>query len=109
MNAARSMAELLGFISGPQMLDLEQEEMLLQIAGDEAVIAKRPNYLTDPAFAGMFDENPLFDKKCDPLPEPQSASTYAQKKGWLRPILNGGRDISGQPRSIRSTNCCLKR
>src|SRR5690606_20816379 len=76
MNAASAMANLLGFLSGPQMLDLEQEEMLLQIAGAETVIAKRPNYLTDPAFNGMFDENPLFDRERDPLPEPQMIREY---------------------------------
>ena len=39
--------------------------MLLQIAGDEAVIAQLPNYLTDPAFAGKADKNPFHSKEDD--------------------------------------------
>lgn len=83
MNAARAMADLLGFVSGPQMLDLAQEEMLLQIAGDEAVVAKRPNYLTDPAFAGMFDPNPLFDSARDPMPQEQVIREYLRPQRKL--------------------------
>lgn len=86
MNAAEAMSGLLGFISGPQMLDLEQEEMLLQIAGDEAVVAKRPNYLTDPAFAGLFDANPLFDPERDPLPERQMIREYLRPEKKVTPI-----------------------
>jgi len=68
MIAAKSMAELVGFGDAVSVLDLENDEMLLQIAGDEAVVAKRPDYRTDPAFAGQFDANPLFDPTRDPLP-----------------------------------------
>lgn len=85
MNAADAMAGLLGFVSGPTMLDLEQEEMFLQIAGDEAVIAKRPNYLTDPVFAGAFDLNPLFDPALEPVPEPHMIREYLRPEKMVIP------------------------
>lgn len=59
--AAQGMADLTGFASGDEVLDLDPHEMVLQLAGDEAVVAQLPNYLTDPAFAGLFDANPYHD------------------------------------------------
>jgi type IV secretion system protein VirD4 len=60
--AAAGMAELTGFGDGHGVLELAHDEMVLQLAGDEAVVARVPNYLTDPAFAGMFDANPYHDR-----------------------------------------------
>lgn len=59
-NAARDGAGLTGFENWRVLQDLEPEEMVLAIAGDEAVIARKPSYLHDPAFAGQFDENRFF-------------------------------------------------
>ena len=61
MRAATDMSELVGYWSAAGVLDLKPNEMLLQIAGDEAVYARLPNYLTDPSFAGQFDRNPYYD------------------------------------------------
>ena len=74
--AAEQMAQIVGFISGPAMLALDRDEMLLQIAGDEAVVARLPNYLTDPAFAGLFAKNPVFDPERDPMPERRTLREY---------------------------------
>ncbi len=74
--AAKQMADVVGFISGEAMLALDQDEMLLQIAGDEAVVAQLPNYLTDPAFAGQFSINPIFDADRDPVPARKSLKEY---------------------------------
>ena len=60
--AAAGMAELTGFGDGHGILELAHDEMVLQLAGDEAVVARVPNYLTDPAFDGMFDANPYHDR-----------------------------------------------
>ncbi|MDC8832062.1 type IV secretory system conjugative DNA transfer family protein [Alteromonas gilva] len=40
------------------VLDLDRDEMLLQLAGDDAVVAQKPNYLADATFAGRFNPNP---------------------------------------------------
>ncbi len=77
--AARTMSELVGGFSGENLLDLEEHEMLLQIAGDQPVIARRPNYLNDPAFAELFDPNPMFESGdgpdiLDPPPPPPPVS-----------------------------------
>lgn len=71
MMAARSIAEVVGFGNemGNELFDLEANEMILQIAGDEAVIARKPNYLTDPVFEGLFDDNPFYDNSGDIMPD----------------------------------------
>lgn len=61
MLAARAMAEIVGYEPAGQLLDLEDNEMLLQLSGDLPVLARLPNYRADPAFAGLFDPNPLHD------------------------------------------------
>ena len=57
--AATDMAQLTGFRDGDAVLDLGPRDMILQVGGDQAVIAQVPSYLADPAFAGQFDANPL--------------------------------------------------
>jgi type IV secretion system protein VirD4 len=74
--AAADMANLVGFVAPERILELERSEMLLQIAGDEAVFARLPNYLADPIFAGTFDQNPLFDPRRDPMPESDHLRAY---------------------------------
>jgi type IV secretion system protein VirD4 len=67
--AAEAMARLTGYGSPEVVLDLEQTEMLLQIAGEPAQRARKPDYLTDPAFRGMFDPNPYHDPAQPVMPD----------------------------------------
>ncbi|MBP6798306.1 MAG: type IV secretory system conjugative DNA transfer family protein [Luteimonas sp.] len=67
--AASGMSALTGFADGLGVLDLQRDEMVLQIAGDQAVVARVPSYLADPSFAGQFDPNPLHDSSRPLLPE----------------------------------------
>jgi type IV secretion system protein VirD4 len=76
LSAASDVAEVFGALDGREFLALEADEMLLQIAGDEAVVAARPNYLRDPPFHGLHDENPFFDTDLDPVPRPVIDRTY---------------------------------
>lgn len=80
MNAARDMADLTGFGDGNAVLDLKANEMLLQLAGDQAVMARLPNYLTDPPFAGQFDANPYYDTQRDIMPKPVAAMTFYERE-----------------------------
>ena len=59
-SVARDGAELTGYHDWRVLQDLEAEEMVLAIAGDQPVIARKPNYLFDPAFEGQFDENSFY-------------------------------------------------
>lgn len=61
MLAAEAMARLVGFGSPEQLLDLDDDEILLQLSGDMPVLARLPNYRTDPVFAGLYDANPFHD------------------------------------------------
>lgn len=90
--AAGEATDVMGFLNASEFLSLDSHEMLLQIAGDEAVIARRPNYLTDPAFAGRFDQNPMFDSALDPVQEAKIDRYY------LRPGKIVSEDASGPVR-----------
>lgn len=68
--AAEAMARLTGYGSPEAVLDLDETEMLLQIAGEPAKRARKPDYLTDPAFRGQFDPNPYHDPDQPVMPEP---------------------------------------
>lgn len=73
--AAEAMARLTGFGSPEAVLDLGEDEMLLQIAGAPAQRARKPDYLTDPAFAGQFDPNPYHDPDQPVMPDPEPRVT----------------------------------
>lgn len=66
--AANSVSELTGFMDGNAVLDLTPNEVVLQLAGDEAVVAQLPNYLTDKSFASLYDANPYHDASRAVLP-----------------------------------------
>ena len=73
-SAARDGAELTGYHDWRALQDLEAEEMVLAIAGDQPVIARKPNYLFDPAFEGQFDENGFYAEI--------GPSTQADRERW---------------------------
>lgn len=88
--AADGMAELTGFADGATVLDLGPSEMVLQLGGDEAVVARLPNYLTDPAFTGLFDPNPYHDRSRAVLPPktaPQRMYTRPSAARRYRPAI----------------------
>lgn len=86
MNAARTMSDLVGFGTAAGVLDLKDDEMLLQIAGDEAVYARLPNYLTDPAFAGQYDANPFYRHSPNTTRPPSPVRWYLRpRKPWVDP------------------------
>ena len=96
MNAARDMANFVGFISAEQFLEMKRDEMLLQIAGDEVVIARLPHYKTDPIFQGLYDENPLFDTSIDPVPQPRLVRSYLRPQKRVEEPRHRG--LRAQPR-----------
>lgn len=98
MLAARTMGHLVGHDDATGVLALPPDEMLLQIAGDEAVIAKVPNYRFDPAFSGLFDENPYHDPNADPVGVPRTPLTeyIRPARPLTRPKLNVV-EVPGKP------------
>lgn len=71
--AATDVAEVTGFGTPSSVVDLHEDEMVLQIRGDQAVRARRPNYREDPAFTGQFDQNPYY------LPDPGPSAKANQR------------------------------
>lgn len=80
--AASGMSELTGFSDGLGVLDLQRDEMVLQIAGDQAVVARVPSYLDDPSFAGQFDPNPLHDSSRPILPARSAPQRLYARPQW---------------------------
>ncbi|MGV8954232.1 MAG: type IV secretory system conjugative DNA transfer family protein [Cypionkella sp.] len=98
MSAARTMSELVGFGTAGGILDLKDDEMLLQVAGDEGVYARLPNYRTDPAFAVLYDENPFYGQIQQPMTRaPMPVRWYMRpRKPWVDPWLAPPALPSGQ-------------
>lgn len=78
--AAEGMAAMTGFMTGNAVLDLAPDEMVLQLAGDQAVVAKLPNYLADPAFKNLYDKNPYHDSSRAVMPD-----KAAPQRMYVRP------------------------
>jgi len=70
LKAATATCDLLGFHDPLEALRLDVDEMILSVSGDEAVIAQKPNYLTDPAFNGMYASNPFYTRSGEEPPKP---------------------------------------
>ena len=80
---ARDGAELTGYHDWRALQDLEAEEMVLAIAGDQPVIARKPNYLFEPAFGGLFDPNGFY-AEID-LEDEQERERWALFRRYTRP------------------------
>lgn len=57
--AGEQVTAITGKPAMAEVLDMDRDEMLLQLAGDDAVIAQKPNYLTDKTFVNRFKPNPF--------------------------------------------------
>jgi type IV secretion system protein VirD4 len=71
--AADGMARLTGFRrdnDGDSILALNPYEMILQMGGRPPVIARKPDYCSDPPFSGQYDRNPFHDPDRDIMPPP---------------------------------------
>ena len=83
---ARDGGDLTGYEDWRVLQDLESTEMVLAIAGDKPVIARKPNYLQDPAFAGQFDENAFYGdaeqrrREIKPPQKPSRSGSLAELK-----------------------------
>jgi type IV secretion system protein VirD4 len=58
--AAKAVSEISGFRDYMEVMDLEFDEMILNIPGDEPVVVAKPNYLRDPVFHGLYTANPFY-------------------------------------------------
>ena len=58
--ASQTISTVSGYGTAQDVMDLEGDELILNIAGDEPVIAAKPNYLWDSPFKGLFVSNPFY-------------------------------------------------
>lgn len=93
LSAAREMSDLTGFWDALEVLSMDYHEMLLANAGDESVIARRPNYLADPMFAGLYDANPFHGALQPDPPSPRlPMRLYVRPRAELLQSLTAGDD-----------------
>lgn len=57
--SANQMAQVLGDFSEDALLQLDPANLVLQVSGQRGQLARRLDYLTDPAFDGLFDPHPM--------------------------------------------------
>lgn len=113
--AARDIADIMG-CTPQQVSALPPDRMLLQQAGQELQVVRRPDYRRDAMFAGRFDPNPMFEDGPGPgvarpeqalLPKadvaPQSAT------GGLRPDESHAPDAQSPVRPDPLTRHALPR
>jgi type IV secretion system protein VirD4 len=65
---AKEWAEVLGMEPG-ELRRVAPEQAVVSVQGHDCRVCRRPDYLRDKAFAGLFDPNPRFD--LHPLPGPE--------------------------------------
>jgi hypothetical protein len=63
--AAADVASLTGVGTTTAVMDVNDDEKILQLRADQAVIARLPNYRLDQPFTGHFDRNPFYDPDHD--------------------------------------------
>jgi len=61
--------DVTGLGSAEFLQTLASGEMVLSVLGDQPVIAQVPNYLTDPPFEGLYDDNPFYKEVEEAGPE----------------------------------------
>jgi len=81
MHAVRTACEMTGYPDEYEILDLDGDEMMLGLSGDLAVIAQRPNYLTDSIFNGQYDANPFH-----PAGDEEEAQAHRPQRTFRRPF-----------------------
>lgn len=77
--AAESVASVSGFGPREAVLELEPDELILNVAGDEPVVVRRPNYLFDPPFQGLYTQNPFYGSNQQPT-EPQTRAVFRRSE-----------------------------
>jgi len=70
---AQESAQIYNIWTAEELLELDSDELILQIAGDLPVISQKINYLTDPAFQKKAKTNPYYSK------EPNFKPRYKQR------------------------------
>lgn len=77
--AAEAVSKVSGYGTRASVLALEPDELILNVSGDEPVIVRRPNYLLDPPFSGLFSPNPFY--RGDEKPhEPRTRAVFRRSE-----------------------------
>ena len=58
---ASDLAQILGDFSEDTLRKMDRTHLALQMAGQQGLIARRPDYLLDPMYRGLFDPHPMLN------------------------------------------------
>lgn len=70
--AGKELSHILGDFSEYELRNMDREHLALQMAGRPGMCVRRPDYLTDPAYRGMFDPHPLMARRPPPPPSAEA-------------------------------------
>lgn len=83
--AADAVVDVSGFGPREAVLDLDRDEMVLNVAGDEPVVARKPNYRFDPPFQGLYADNPFYAESGDDEDDqPRTRAVFRRTEAPIR-------------------------
>lgn len=94
--AAQAVANVSGYGPREAVLELEPDELILNVAGDQPVIVRRPNYLSDPPFENLYSRNPFYAKS-KPTAEPRTRAVFRRSEA---PSVARERHIAAQAMAL---------
>ena len=97
--AADAVVEVTGFGPREAVLELNRDEMLLNVAGDEPVVARKPNYRFDAPFQGLFASNPFYAGSAD----------TDDGEAKARPVFRRSEPFGSETRSSHKTGKALEK
>ncbi len=71
---ARESADLIGDIDADVLRSMASDRQIVSVSGKEGISCRIPDYLTDEAFVGDWDPNPMFEQASE-TPPPKTAPT----------------------------------
>jgi type IV secretion system protein VirD4 len=84
MLMAESVSKLVGSFHPIDVLSIDDDEMVLSVYGDTPVVARKPDYRSDPAFQGLSDPNPYYRDGHEPKLDGGYQLTDLSKKPPVR-------------------------
>ncbi|MEZ5953028.1 MAG: type IV secretory system conjugative DNA transfer family protein [Hyphomonas sp.] len=70
---ASDLAQVLGDFSEDELRRMDRNHLALQVAGSRGITARRPDYLLDPMYQGLFDPHPMMKGR---KPAPPGQGTF---------------------------------
>jgi type IV secretion system protein VirD4 len=94
---AESIAHLLRLPGNIDPLTLPRDQMILAEAGRPPVVAGKPDYLNDPQFKGLYDDNPFYQPMLEPDPKPEPVRKARPEPPWRHLVRQQAAEQKANP------------